>query len=151
MKKSAYRKNTIILNLKEDLGLKHDISVEFWSDPSQAVVFDLLDIVGRAYVTTDDDNAKSQDAIDKLNQMNRRYFECVSLVIADADVEGLDFSTPEAAEESFYDERISWGAFHQGVVAYLNYLMDHYELLKKALARVKDRSNSGAGKEQPKV
>lgn len=143
MKKRPYKKNTVIYNLKEDLGLSHDIDVEFWEDPSQAVVFDLLDIVGTAYFTDDDEEEKTIEAIKKLNLMNQRYFECVSLIIVDCSVDGLDFSTAESSEEAFYDERIAWGAFHQGIIAYLDRLLDEYDLLKKALTRVRGLSNSG--------
>ena len=68
MKKQPYRKNTVILNLREDLNIQHDINVEFWKDPSQQVVFDLLDIIGASYFS-DDEKEYTREQIDQLNQM----------------------------------------------------------------------------------
>lgn len=149
MKKRPYKKNTVTLNLKKDLNLRHDIDVEFWEDPSQQVVFDLLNIIGTAYFKVDDEEEdRTEEQIEQLNIMNKRYFECVSHILVDCNIEGIGFGTPESTEESFYDERIAWGAFHQGVIAYMSRLIDEYGLLKKALARVKDLSNSGEENEQ---
>jgi len=138
MKKKPLKQNVSILNLKKDLNLEQDITVAFWKDPSRAVIFDLLEIVGLSGAP---DISEMPDA--DREKMNRRYFECVSLMIVDSDVDGLDFSTPELAEESFEDERIPWGTFHKAIIVYLARLTEDYEVLKNVLRRVKELSNSG--------
>jgi hypothetical protein len=147
MKKTPYKRNTVVLNLKEDLQLRHDIDVEFWEDPSQQVVFDLLGIVTLSYNEGEELDKEQELEITKLND---RYFECASLILVDCNIEGIDFSTPQSAEEAFYDERVSWGVFHQALIAYLARLMDEYGMLKKALRRLRDQLNSGTESETKK-
>lgn len=137
MKKKPYKRNTVILNLKDDLGLKHDVDIEFWEDPSQTVVFDMIQMIGSSGRDVEEmspeDNAR----------FNRRYFECASLVFEDCSIPGIDFSTPESTEQAFYDERVSWGVFHLALIAYTSRLMSEYEILKKVLGRVAALSSSG--------
>ena len=139
MKKKKLKQNVVALNLKKDLGLDQDITVEFWKDPSRSVIFDLINIVGAS--RTDSDTPPSDEESEK---MHSRYFECASLMIVDSDVEGLDFSTPESTAASFDDERIPWGTFHMAMLIYLSRLTDEYEVLKNALRRVKELSASGS-------
>jgi hypothetical protein len=137
MNKKPYKRNTVILNLRDDLHLDHDVDVEFWKDPSQSVVFDLMHMVGTAK-----DNLK-ENTQEEMESFNRRYFECASLLLEDCSIEGIDFRTPESTEAAFYDKRVSWGVFHLALIAYLARLIDEYEILKKVLGRVAALSNSG--------
>ena len=75
--------------------------------------------------------------------MNRRYFECASMVLVDCDIKGIDFSTAESTEEAFDDERLPWGIFHQAMVMYIARLTTEYEVLKNALRRARALSDSG--------
>ena len=138
MKKRPYKRNTVILNLRDDLYLSHDIDVEFWEDPSQEVVFSLINMVGSS--KDDLENQTTED----INEFNKKYFDYVCLLLEDCSVEGIDFRTPESTEEAFYDKRISWGVFHLATIAYLSRLVDEYGILKKVLGRVGVLSNSGS-------
>lgn len=138
MEKRAYKPNTVILNLKDDLGLtRHDVNVEFWKDPSREVCFSIMSIL-RADIET-----MTPDEVDK---MNRNYFECASLLLIDCEIEGLDFSTPESTERAFHHKGLPWGIFHEAIIAYISYLTTEYQVLKNALRRVLELSNSGTEK-----
>ena len=145
MKKKKLKQNVEVLNLKKDLGLEQDITVAFWKDPSRTVIFDLINIVG----TSRNDDAEDLPDADK-EKMNNRYFECARLMLVDSDVEGLDFSTPESTIAAFDDERIPWGTFHVAMIVYLSRLTDEYEVLKNALRRVRELSDSGNEKQNSK-
>lgn len=138
MKKKEFKQNIEILHLEEDFGLGQDIKIAFWKDPSRAVIFDLLKIVG---VTREDDLSEMPEI--EREKMNTRYFECASLVLVECDIEGIDFSTAELTEKAFEDERIPWGTFHKALIMYLARLTDEYEVLKNVLRRVKELSGSG--------
>jgi hypothetical protein len=143
MKKKPYKRNTVILNLRDDLNLEHDIDVEFWKDPSQGVLFELINMVG----TSSKETIKESTA-EEMERFNRQYFECASLLIEDCSIEGIDFRTAESTEAAFYDKRVSWGVFHLALIAYLSRLIDEYEILKKVLGRVVALSNSGEENKQ---
>jgi len=140
MKKKEFRPNTVTLNLRDDLPLKQDISIEFWADPSRQVIFDLFEIFGLASDELDDIPEADKE------KMNARYFECASLILVDCDIKGIDFSTPETTTAAFDDERLPWGLFHQALLLYVSSLIEDYEVLKNALRRVKELSNSGTEK-----
>lgn len=140
MKKKEFRPNTVVLNLRKDLDLNQDINIEFWADPSRQVIFDLFEIFGLA-----SDELDEIPEADK-EKMNARYFECASLILVDCNIKGIDFSTPESTDEAFDDERMPWGLFHQALLLYVSRLIDDYEVLKNALRRVRELSNSGEEK-----
>lgn len=138
MKKKQFKPKKQIKHLDKDFGLGQDIKIEFWSDPSRVVIFDLLEIFGMSGTEELDEIPEA----DK-EKMNTRYFECASLILLDCDIEGIDFSTPQSTEEAFDDERLPWGIFHQALLMYISELIDEYQVLKNALGRVKELSNSG--------
>ena len=138
MRKKAYKPNTVVLNLKDDLGLlEHDVNVEFWKDPSRSVLFTLLRIM-----RTDTEGLTSEELI----QLNKDYFECAALMLIDCEIDFVDFSTPESTEAAFKDKRLPWGIFHQAMIAYVSKLSDEYQVLKNVLRRVLELSNSGTSK-----
>ena len=140
MKKKDFKPNTIVVNLRKDFDLNQDINIEFWADPSRQVIFDLFEIFGLA-----SDELDATPAADK-EKMNARYFECASIMLVDCDIKGIDFSTPESTAKAFDDERLPWGLFHQALLLYISRLIDDYEVLKNALRRVRELSNSGKEK-----
>jgi hypothetical protein len=141
MKKKEFPRNTVELNLKDDFPLNQDITVAFWVDPSRQVISDLFRIVGMSTENMDALPEGEKEALDD------RYFECVSLVFVDCDIDGIDFGTPESAREAFDDERLPWGVFHQAMLLYMERLTEEYAALKNALRRAKRLSNSGETKE----
>jgi len=136
MKKKQFRPKTTKLHLDKDLGLGQDITIEVWTDPSRQIITDLFEILGAT------DRLDETEEADK-EKMNRRYFECASMVLMDCDIEGIDFGTAESTEEAFDDERLPWGIFHQAMIMYISKLTEEYEVLKNALRRVKMLSDSG--------
>jgi hypothetical protein len=139
MKKRQFKPKTVKLNLKKDLFLDEDITVWFWENPSREVVFTLIDVLNS--------NTKGLDPIEA-QDLNKRYFDCASLMLIDCDIEGVDFSTPESTEAAFQDKRLPWGIFHQAILAYMGKLVDEYKVLKNALRRVGVLSDSGNDNEQ---
>ena len=143
MKKKANKPKTVIKHLENDYELEAAISVEFWAAPSQNVVLDLMQILGSA--RAEDIGEIEQE---KFEDMDKRYFECVSLLIVDTDVEGIDFSTPEKAKEAFYADHLPWGIFHLAVLMYVAELSESYEYLKNLLKRAAQLSDSGTSKSE---
>ncbi len=138
MKKRQYKPQTKILNLDKDLGLDEDINIEVWTDPSRQACMELLLIFGRQNSEeikelSDEDAAKMDDT----------YFHYASMILVDCDIKGISFSTPEATRKAFDDERLPWGIFHMALMVYIAQLTDEYQVLKNALRRVKELSNSG--------
>lgn len=148
MKKRAYAPKTVIRNLdgktEKDYELEADINVKFWKSPSQDVVLDLMGFLGDARSGNIEDFEPEE-----LKQMNERYFECVSLMIVDTDIEGLDFSTPKKAEESFNADFLPWGILHLAILMYIAELSENYGQLKNLLRRAETLSDSGTNGSQP--
>lgn len=136
MKKREFKPNTVERHLEKDFQLGQDITVELWQDPSRRVITDLFEILGAS------DSLAEKTEADK-EKMNRRYFECASMILIDCDVKGIDFSTAKSTEKAFDDERLPWGIFHQTMVMYIAELTEEYEVLKNALRRVRALSDSG--------
>jgi hypothetical protein len=138
MKKRQYKPQTKILNLRDDLGLDEDINIEVWRDPSRQACMELLLIFGQ----------QNSDAVKELSEedaakMNDTYFHYASMILTDCDIKGISFSTPEETQKAFDDERLPWGIFHMALMVYLSRLTDDYQVLKNALRRVRELSNSG--------
>lgn len=149
MKKRKYKPAVVVRNLKDDFGLEEDINLEFWKDPSRKVALGLLFIIGRARGDESEDIDEAE-----WKQLDKEYYEMVSNLIVDSDIEGLDFSTPETTEASFDAEFLPWGILHKAVIAYLSELTTENENLKNVLRRVSKRlqeqdqvSNSGEDNE----
>jgi hypothetical protein len=120
--KRAYVKPHIDMtgsDLKID-GLEN--TIRFWRDPSRQIVFTLLDTIT---MTAEKD-------------IDTNFWEAVSEVIVDCDIEGLDFSTAEKARESFDNPHISWGVLFDALFGYVSWLLTENEKVGKALARPKN-------------
>jgi hypothetical protein len=150
MKKKQFKPNTVLRHLERDYPLGQDITLEFWKDPSRSAIMDLLRIISRS---TREDGVEMTD--EERDRINARYFECASLIIRDCDIEGVDFSTPAAAEKSFDMDTLPWGIFHEAMLLYVDELMEKNERLKNALRRVgaasrkrEEESNSGTESEK---
>ena len=142
MKKREFPRNVVELNLKDDFPLNQDITIAFWVDPSRQVISDLFNIVGMS------SEAMQELTENKRQELDDRYFECVSLIFVECDIAGIDFSTPELAREAFDDERLPWGILHQAMILYMDRLTEEYSALKNALRRVKKLSDSGKESEK---
>jgi hypothetical protein len=138
MKKREFKPQTKILNLDKDLNLGQDINIEVWKDPSWQACWELLAIFG----LNEADELKNMPTADK-EKMNEKYFYYASMILIDCDIKGIDFSTPEATEASFNDERLPWGIFHMALMLYMGELTREYSVLKNAIRRVNELSNSG--------
>lgn len=139
MRKREYKPQTKILNLRDDLGLDEDINIEVWTDPSRQACTELLVIFGNQ--GSDEIKELSEEDAEK---MNDTYFYYASMILVDCDIKGISFATPEKTMEAFDDERLPWGIFHMALMVYIARLTDEYQVLKNALRRVKELSNSGS-------
>lgn len=138
IKKEPFPKKTEIVDVK-DLKLDYEgISFEFWVDPSRTIVSDLMDIV----LFTTNDQLKSQD-VSQQRKNAKRYFECVSEIIADCSIEGADFSTPESTEKTFELPGVAWGFWYDVVSGYLMKLIETSNHLKKVREALQSLISSG--------
>lgn len=135
MKKKQFKPKTVSKHLDKDFELGQDITVEFWKDPSRKVILDLLEILGSS-----SSDASSRDE-DEAAKMDIRYYECVSLIIVDCNIEGIDFDTPDSARAAFDADFLPWGIFHQAMMMYVAELTREHEILKNVLRRVSGKQN----------
>lgn len=137
MKKRAFKPPTVVRNLKDDYDLEADINVQFWKNPSQEVTIGLMRIIGMS------GSGDEQATPEEFEELDNLYFEYMSLLIIDTDIEGISFDTPEQAREAHFAKFLDWGIFFQAAIMYLNELTNDYENLKKLLDRVARLSTSG--------
>jgi hypothetical protein len=117
-------------------------TMRVWRDPSRQVVFTLLDTITMTSEKLDglDDAAKKD--------LDSAFWVAVSEVIIDCDIEGLDFSTPEKAKESFDSPHISWGVLFDVLFAYVSWLLTENDRLKKLFRPASNQPASGENKKR---
>lgn len=136
MEKISFPKKTKIVEVTE-YGLDYPgIKFEFWSDPPKTVVGDLLRIV----LWTTNDELKEQTP-DEQRRDAKRYFECVSEIVVDCNIEGSSFDTPEDVEQTYQLDTVSWGFWYDVVAGFLVDLIEtsvHLKGIREALQKVTD-------------
>lgn len=138
MDKKPFPKITINLKLGELGILKYpDVEFSFWEDPSQKVLFTVMGLLFMSQEDLDQMDDAEKDSL------NARFFAAVSELIVDCDIDGLDFSTPKSAEESFYHEALPWGLMYEVILMYIVRLTETNARLKKTLTKPQDQRNSG--------
>lgn len=125
----------------EELGIldAEGVYFTFWKNPSKPVVRVLFDIV----------MASAEELSNKppheMAILEKEYYEALSELILDSNIESLDFSTPETAMKSFEAPDVPVGFMYQVVVCYLRRLLEFNDQIKKALALYLIGSSSGQG------
>jgi hypothetical protein len=141
--KRPFEKATITYDTVKDMGLSggsHKFA--FWDDPSRTVVMTLLDVI-----TTKEEKLESMSE-DEKRQLDADFWKCVSSVMVDCDIEGLDFSTPENAIRSFDNENVSWGYLMDVLMFYVGKLLAENKRLGEVLRLIAARTASGPNKKQ---
>lgn len=137
MKKKAYPKKTVYRHLKNDLGLDEDVTIEFWANPSRAVCMNIMLVLGAAF------DAESKKRIEGLADLEKMFYESISELIVDTDIEGVSFDTPESTMKAFEHPGIPWHVFTDAIIVYISELTNKYEPLKKVLSLYSSESTSG--------
>jgi hypothetical protein len=131
--KKPFERTTVTYNTNTDMGLSASHQFAFWADPSRHIVVTLVDTI----MANEERLNKMSD--DEKRQMDTDWWNCVSKVIVDCDIEGLDFSTPEAAKASFDNEEVSWGWLLDVMGFYIGRLLAENKRLGELLKRLNAR------------
>lgn len=128
LQKRPFQKSTVVYDTKEDFGFSQSHKFEFWNDPSRTVIFGLLDVV-----------STKEDKLDKMSEEDKKkldddFWGYVSQLIIDCDIEGLDFSTPQAAKDSFEKPYVDWGFMYSTLISFVGKLMATNERLGNIVA-----------------
>lgn len=116
-KKKAYEKKYTI-KTTEDLGVESTVVYSFalWKDPSKDVLMDFISIITKII----DSDENKEDAEKIAEQVDTElYYKLASEIIIDCDIDGLDFSTPTAARESFENRDIGNGFLSSVLTKYI--------------------------------
>lgn len=139
MDKIKFPKETEIVSA-EELGIDSapGVMFEFWKNPSKKTVKALFDVI-----------MASAEELSSLNKekmavLEKEYYEALCQLIVDSNVESFDFSTPEAAMNSFDAPDVPIGFMHQVVTCYLRRLLEFNSAVVKALALYLIGSASGS-------
>jgi hypothetical protein len=141
-KKKKFEKTYKVFNTKKDFDMQQDHNFAFWADPSQATVMTGLQILAFQGNETAIDSLAPEERV----ALNDRFFEFVSDVVIDCDIEGTDFSTPEEAHRSFNDPSIDWEFMYAVLIRYFNHVLTEAEALKKTIEAIEKTLSSGANK-----
>lgn len=115
---------------------------EFWKDPSRTVVFDLLNPIVQSV-----DDLRALKETEQI-ETSDKFFEAVSRLVMDTNIDGLDFSTPQSAQESFRHPDLPWGFMYGVVTSYVLRLLETQQSLKKMLHESVETLNSGDDKKK---
>lgn len=142
MKKIKFPKKTKLVNVTRDLGMDEtyeDVEFLVFDDPPRSIVGAIM----RAITLTDEEAAQ-----DNSQQIVDEYFEAVTELIIDCNIEGLSFNTADETVESFESKIIPWGFLYDFVVFYISYLITESDRIKKALAMPGNNPDSGIANEK---
>ena len=140
---SSISRKAVSYNLGRDFGLGvsklnedgYDINMMFDADPPRNVLMGILTSIA-AFSNNENEQEKEE--------ITNKFFEYVSAMILDIDIEEFSFDTPELAAKAMDDgDKISWGLFYSALAKYISILMLEQERLKKTLADIETIVNSG--------
>lgn len=126
--KKPFQKTYVILDTKEDLGIDSQEAYKFalWEDPSRQTIMKFLGVIN---TKRDELDEKSEE---ELEELNARFWESVSDIVIDCNIEGLSFDTPEEAEASFDAPHVDYGLMTDIVAAYVYSVLTKSRALKKS-------------------
>lgn len=140
-KKKKFTKKYRIYNTKKDFAMQQEHKFALSSDPSKEILYGLLNVVT---TTTEQLDEMSDDEIEELDKL---FFQYVSEITVDCDIDGLDFSTPESTEDSFSDPEVDWHFLFSVYGYYVGSLLNTHKTLGKVLRQLADNENSGTDEE----
>lgn len=122
-----------------DLGIDgaDGVLFKFWVNPSKPVMKALYDVIMRdqaAFMALEDH---------ELEEMEQQYYEALTQVIVETNVDSLRFDTVDDVKKSFEAEDVPIGFVHKVVVGYVHQMLEENDSVKKALALYHLASNSG--------
>lgn len=150
-KKVAFPKSSLVeifdCNEHEICGLdptqeKDRLTFTFWRNPSRLVLQSLIQFL---LATPDELRGLSETEAELLLE---DFYNSLSKVIIDTNIEGLDFSTPDAAKNSYIESpELPMGFVHETIAAWLLKVLEESLDLGKVLRLLSEPRNTGKSNE----
>lgn len=137
--KKKFEKSYTIFNTKKDWDMTTEHLFAMASDPSRNLVSQLIDVL-QQLTNLDENNPLSEE---ELQQLNDDFFYCISELIIDCDIKGMDFSTAEAADKSMNSPDVDWHFMFDVLGRYVNHLFLTHRTLGKVYRKQDENGNSG--------
>lgn len=114
------------------------LTITFWSNPSRKIIKSLL-----FFVLSSDEELKGLKE-EEAQYLLEDFYHSLGEVIIDTNIEGLDFSTREAAEKSYLESPgLPMGFVHEAIATWLLNFMQSNLDLKKVARLLAEVGNSG--------
>lgn len=117
LQKRPFDKTTSTKNTKTDFGLENEHEFILWRDPSRQVVMAVIETV-----TLNEDRLSKMTEQEK-QELDDRFWDAVSRIFVDCDIEGLDFSSPAKAKQSFDSPNVDWNFLWEVLIHYVTDLV----------------------------
>ena len=149
MEKRQFPKKSITLtpvDLKMlDGEMYEEIKFKFWDNPSRSAVIGLFKFASAS------GEFLEKLSVDKLRQVEEEFYYSVSQIVIDTNIDGISFDTPDLVKEAFEADFIPMGFLMEAVTAYVTYMLEYNDKVKKALALflLAFPSGTGKGKKEP--
>lgn len=119
------------------------LTITFWRNPSRKIIKALL-----FFVLSSDEELKALNESEAEDILSDFYY-ALSMVIVETNIDGLDFSTPEKAKESYLESPdLPMGFVHEAVATWLLAFMQKNLDLKKVARLLGEVGNSGNAEPQ---
>lgn len=138
-KKKKFEKAYTIYNTKKDWDMATEHLFAMASDPSRNLLNQLIDVLQKLTGLTEEEELSEEE----IQQLNDEFFYCVSELIVDCDIQGLDFSNTKKAEESMNNPDVDWHFMFDVLGNYVNTLFLTHRTLGKAFLMQEEKENSG--------
>lgn len=117
---------------------KDRLTISFWKNPSKLVLQSLIQ-----FMLATDTELRTLDESEK-EALLADFYYALSEIVLDTNIEGLDFSTPEKAQEMFLESPgLPMGFVYEAVAAWLLKLLQEGLELKKTLSLLTEPRSSG--------
>ncbi len=135
--KIAFPKKKTVIDVT-DLGMEEEykgIKFVMWADPSIAVIQSVL------YAQTGDEKELTDEDADQ-------YFDALTELLIDSNIEGISFATSKDVQDSFDAMGVPWGFVSMVCALYCVKVIDESEALKKMYGLLEEAETSGENSNQ---
>ena len=137
--KMAFPKKKVVIDVVKDLGMSEEYAgVQFvmWDDPS-------ITSLAKVFVSTNkDDESTTQEDADG-------YFDALTEILIDSNIDGVSFSTREDVIDSFDAIGLPWGFVSQVATLYCLKVVSESNSLKKVFGLSEVVETSGDDSKDP--
>ncbi len=138
-KKKKFEKSYTVYNTKKDWDMTTEHLFAMASDPSRNLMNQLIDVLQRLMSVEE----KSKLNEEEVQQLNDDFFYCISELIIDCDIEGMNFDTPEDADESMSNPDVDWHFMFDVLGNYVRTLFLTHRTLGKVYQTQEESTSSG--------